>query len=132
MATNNERTKSRHYEELSERLKAFSRDMRKEPPDAEYKLWYFLQNRQLAGFKFRRQHQVGSYIVDFICIKAKLVIELDGGQHYDSDKIVYDEKRTAFLNSRGLKVIRFDDNDVMRNIEGVVIAILEELGVDCG
>jgi len=78
------------------------------------------------GVTFRRQHAVGNYIPDFYSPKAKLVIELDGSQHLKQEK--YDDERTKYLESQGYKVIRFWNNDVMNNIEGVIIAINEALG----
>ncbi len=99
-------------------------ELRKEPTPAERKLWAVIRNDQL-GVNFRRQHAIGKYIPDFVCIEKKLVIELDGSQHLEQE--VYDEERTKYLNSLGCKVIRFWNNDVMKNIEGVVLAILHAL-----
>jgi very-short-patch-repair endonuclease len=91
--------------------------LRKEPTPAEAKLWAHLRNEQL-GVKFRRQHAIGNYIPDFVCIQKKLIIELDGGQH--AGQVEYDEERTKFLESQGYKVIRFWNNDVMNDINGVI------------
>ncbi len=101
-----------------------ARKLRCRMTDAERKLWSVLRNEQL-GIQFRRQVPVGPYIVDFICIKRGLVIEVDGGQHYTEDGIAYDEKRTAYLESEGLSVKRFSNHDVLTNIDGVVQVILE-------
>ena|SRR5580704_5432228 len=79
------------------RLKRFARHLRKESTDAERKLWALLRDGQLNGFRFRRQHTIGGYIVDFACMKANLVIELDGGQHADADNAAYDAQRTLHL-----------------------------------
>lgn len=95
-----------------------SRELRKNPTDAERKLWYFLRDKQLEDFRFRRQRPIGNYIVDFICLDAKLVIELDGGQHAEQHE--YDAMRTAYLKQQGLRVLRYWNNDVMQNIEGVL------------
>jgi very-short-patch-repair endonuclease len=84
--------------------------------DAESLIWHRIRNRQL-GHKFRRQAPIGIYTVDFLCIELKLVIEIDGGQHAENQK---DEIRTEFLNGLGYKVIRFWNNDVLENIEGVL------------
>ena len=84
-------------------------------------LWKQLRNRQL-GHKFRRQFPVEPYIVDFICLELKLIIELDGGQH--STQVRYDEQRSLFLQQRGFKVIRFWNNDVCKNLSGVLETIL--------
>jgi len=95
--------------------------LRKESTPAERKLWSRIRNDQL-GVTFRRQHAVGIYVPDFCSPKAKLIIELDGSQHLEQEK--YDEERTKYLELRGYKVIRFWNNDVMNNIEGVILAIL--------
>jgi very-short-patch-repair endonuclease len=95
-----------------------SRELRKNPTDAERKLWQHLRDKQLENFRFRRQRPVGNYIVDFICLEADLVVELDGGQHADQQQ--YDAKRTAYLVTEGLHVLRYRNNDVMQNVEGVL------------
>ena len=82
--------------------------------DTEYTLWYYLRGQRLGGWKFKRQVPVGGYIVDFICFEARLVIEIDGGQH-DLDR-EYDQKRTQYLAERQLQVIRFWNNDVSKHI----------------
>ena len=96
-------------------------ELRKEPTPAEQKLWTYLRGNKLNGVKFRRQHAIGNYIVDFCSIKAKLIIELDGSQHLEQDK--YDVERTRYLNAQGYKVIRFWNNQVMNDISGVIRAI---------
>ena len=96
-------------------------ELRKEPTPAERKLWARIRNDQL-GVNFRRQHAVGMYIPDFCSPKAKLIIELDGSQHLDQEE--YDEERTKTLNSQGYQVIRFWNNDVLNDIEGVIRAII--------
>ena len=90
-------------------------------------LWQALRKNQLNGNRFRRQHPIGQYIADFACIERKVVIELDGGQH--QDQVAYDERRTAFLHGNGWRVLRFWNNDVLNNIEGVLSVIEEELTV---
>ncbi len=92
----------------------------------EKKLWQYLNKSQL-GYKFRRQQPIGNYIVDFFCSTLKLIIELDGGQHNEKQSIEYDNKRTRFLNQLGYKVIRIWNNDIDKNIEGVVEYIKSEL-----
>ena len=94
--------------------------------DAEQRLWRYLRMRQLAGFKFRRQHPVCGYILDFACIDIKLAIELDGGQH--ADNIEGDEIRTKALNQAGWIVIRFWNNDVLINTEAVLSEIHKQIG----
>jgi very-short-patch-repair endonuclease len=103
----------------------FARQLRSTPTDAEIRLWSRLRRKQLDGFRFRRQHPIGPYIVDFFCPEAKLVVEVDGGQHNAEE--AKDEKRTCWLEERGYRVIRFWNNDVLSNTDGVVLAVLEEL-----
>ena len=97
-------------------------ELRKDPTLAEAKLWSYLRGNQLNGINFRRQHAIGKYIVDFCSPKKKLIIELDGSHHLESEE--YDEKRTEYLKSRGYKVIRFWNHQVMNDIEGVIRAII--------
>lgn len=94
--------------------------------DAEKLLWRALRGKQLSGHRFRRQHPVGRYITDFACIEQHIVIELDGGQHQAS--LQYDAERTAFLGQHGWQVLRFWNNDVLNNLEGVLTVIAEHLG----
>jgi very-short-patch-repair endonuclease len=103
----------------------FAKNLRRNMTDAEHRLWYQLRLRQLEGFLFRRQAPMKPYIVDFVCHKAKLVVELDGGQHVEN--WAHDEKRTVWLNSQGYRVIRFWNNQVMENIDGVVTEIQKHL-----
>ena len=102
-----------------------ARELRVNMTDAERRLWSALRDRRLQRFKFRRQHPLGPFIVDFACIEHRLIIEADGGQHADS---VEDVKRTAWLENRGWRVLRFWNNDILANTEGVQLAILEVLG----
>ena len=96
-------------------LKINSRELRKNQTDAERLLWHHLRTRRFYNFRFRRQQVIGSYIVDFYCSEAKLIIELDGGQHALEEALLYDQERTAVLNACGCKVIRFWNNDVIKN-----------------
>lgn len=98
--------------------------LRKKSTPAERKLWSRIRDDQL-GFNFRRQHAIGNYIPDFVCIEKKLIIELDGSQHLEQQK--YDEQRTKYLNSLGYKVIRFWNNEVTNNIDSVILAILHAM-----
>jgi very-short-patch-repair endonuclease len=98
--------------------------LRNNATDAERRLWRHLSRRQLHGFKFSRQMPIGPYICDFLCRDHKLVIEVDGGQHAGSKR---DDARTAFLQTRGYRVLRFWNNDVLGNVDGVLQAIAEEL-----
>ena len=107
-------------------LKAFARHNRNNPTSAESLLWAFLQNRQ-SGFKFRRQHIIKDYIVDFVCLHKKIVIEVDGEYHYQEGQIIKDTERTEDLQLRGFKVIRFTNEEVLFNAEAVFATIKEEL-----
>ncbi|MEW6776693.1 MAG: endonuclease domain-containing protein [Bdellovibrionota bacterium] len=111
------------------RIKQFSRKLRSNPTDAERLLWRHLRRREVAGFKFRRQHPIGPYITDFICLEKKLIIEVDGGQHNETPVIERDQARAEWLESEGFRVLRFWNNEVMQNAEGVIEKILETLGV---
>ena len=93
-------------------------------PDAEFRLWCELRNGGLDGLKFRRQHPIGSYIVDFFCAEAKLVVEVDGEQHSTPEHVAADGIRTRWLEAQGYKVVRFWTNEVMQELEGVCAAIL--------
>ena len=93
--------------------------------DAERKLWLYLRQRQLEGFHFRKQCPIGPYIADFAGLRAKLIIEVDGGQHADS---AHDAARDAWLGARGYRMLRFWNNDVLQNMDGVYLTITEALG----
>ena len=105
-----------------------ARRLRKDAPFPEPLLWTRLRNRQVGSLYFRRQHPVGQYIVDFYCAATKLVIELDGESH--DDRRQYDAERTTFLESQGLRVIRFADDHVLNDLDGVVDVIAQECGLE--
>ncbi|MEK7165650.1 MAG: endonuclease domain-containing protein [Patescibacteria group bacterium] len=107
--------------------KQLRQKLRKNSPSAESFLWYKLRNRQILGFKFRRQYSIDRFIVDFYCPKAKLVIELDGSQHTLERHKLYDEKRSFYFKGLGIRVIRFWDNEVFINTEGVLGTITNRL-----
>jgi very-short-patch-repair endonuclease len=107
------------------RVVANARKLRRTSTEVERKLWHRIRDKQIEGFRFRRQRPIGKYIVDFICLDAMLIVELDGGQH--ADEVEYDEKRTAFLESLGFHVLRFWNNEVIENIEGVLERVRENL-----
>jgi|UniRef100_A0A7V6A3B8 very-short-patch-repair endonuclease len=96
--------------------------------DAERLLWSHLRNRELGGWKFRRQHPAGPFIVDFICPEKNIVIEVDGGQHDENREL--DAQRSAYLNKMGYKVFRFWNNEVLQETEAVLEAILGVLTND--
>ncbi len=102
----------------------FARMMRAVPTDAEHRLWQYLRAGRLLDFKFRRQQPLGNYIVDFVCLEAQLIVELDGGQHNGSAS---DVARDAWLSSQGFVVLRFWNNEVFENLDGVVERILVQL-----
>ena len=96
---------------------ALARKLRKNMTEAEKLFWYHVRDRQLSGYKFRRQLPVGPYVADFACLETKLIVEIDGGQHNGS---LGDIKRDADLNTAGFKVARYWNNDVLNNIDGVL------------
>ena len=100
---------------------AKARQLRNNPTDAERVLWNILRGRQIAGYKFRRQAPIGHYIVDFVCFENRLVIEVDGGHHAESAD--YDAMRTAWLESEGFRVMRFWNDQVLRETDAVQEAI---------
>jgi len=106
-------------------LKQLARSLRKNQTDAERKLWRRLRARELCGFKFRRQYPIAPYIVDFICVEKRLIVEIDGGQHATMTEI--DNTRTEFLNARGYRVLRFWNNEVLQQLDAVLAKILDSL-----
>jgi len=104
-------------------LRPLRHDLRAALTPAEARLWKHLQNRQLAGRKFRRQHSVGPYVLDFYCPRERLAVELDGAAHDHEQAAARDEARTRYIESLGIKVMRFENRDVMENLEGVLQAI---------
>ena len=109
----------------STRKVGLARQLRRSWTDAELRLWQSLRNRSVGKDKFRRQHPVGPYFVDLVCLEQKLVIEADGSQHID--RAEQDAKRTLFLEAQGYRVIRFWDNDVLMRTESVMQTIYDSL-----
>ena len=103
------------------------RELRNNSTPEEAVLWTQIKSRKIKGYKWRRQHPIGIYILDFYCPKAKLCIELDGAAHYTYSGEREDSIRTSFLNSKGIKVIRFENRLIWDNIEGVIDIIEQEL-----
>jgi very-short-patch-repair endonuclease len=104
----------------------FARRLRQSSPDAERRFWLHIRNRRLAGYKFCRQLPIGPYVVDFVCKSARLIVELDGGQHAEQRR--YDDRRDRFLSKLGYRVVRVWNSDVFENLDGVLSAVLRELG----
>lgn len=102
-----------------------AKTLRQNSTEAERELWQHLRRFQMNGHKFRRQHPIGPYIVDFACIERNLAIEIDGGHH--SKEAEYDDARTEWLESQGFKVLRFWNNQVLKEIEAVKLAIWDAL-----
>jgi very-short-patch-repair endonuclease len=103
-----------------------ARAMRGAPTEAEQRLWRLLRDRRLSGLKFRRQVPVGPYVVDFLCVAARLIVEADGSQHGDSRR---DDLRDAFLAQEGWAVLRFWNHEILRNCNGVLETILARAGL---
>ncbi|MFO0966094.1 MAG: endonuclease domain-containing protein [Gemmataceae bacterium] len=101
----------------------FARSLRKNMTDAERRLWAELRRRQLLNFKFRRQAPIGAYVVDFVCVPARLIVELDGGQHNLEENKAKDEKRTTWLSSQGFHVMRFWNHDVFESLDAILEVI---------
>jgi very-short-patch-repair endonuclease len=108
-------------------LKQFSRTLRLNMTDAEQHLWFRLRNKQLGGVQFYRQKPLLSFIVDFYCPRAKLVIELDGAQHLEAEHQIRDAARDEELNKLGIKVLRFDDRQALTETEAVVAEIYDQV-----
>ena len=104
----------------NENLKQLSRQLGRNMTDAERHLWAKIRMKQLKGCQFYRQKPVGDYIVDFLCPKAKLIVEVDGRQHFSEEVAEYDRIRDEYMGSLGLKVLRFTNTEVLKSIEGVV------------
>lgn len=104
-----------------------ARNLRKNATIQERRLWNLLKNRQFCNLKFKRQQPVGEYIVDFICKEAKIIIEVDGGQHNTNDNIRRDKERTDYLEGLGYKVIRFWNNEIHEDIDGILSKLKEEI-----
>ncbi len=112
---------------IRDRTTKISRVIRKRATDAENRLWYHLKGKQLEGVKFRRQEPIGNFIVDFVAFEKRLVIEIDGAQHAEENEKDQDMRRDEWLNSQGFRVVRFWNNEVLQNLEGV----LETIRTNC-
>lgn len=101
-----------------------ARELRRKAPEAEQALWQALRDRQLDGYKFRRQRPVGRYFADFACIEAQLIVELDGGQHFEPEAMAADANRTADMERLGFHVLRYSDREALTEREAVLTHIL--------
>ena len=108
----------------------FQRDMRRNMTEPEKRLWLVVRNRQIGNAKFRKQSWLGPFLVDFFCAEAKLVVEVDGDSHAHQQD--YDARRTAWRAAEGFRGIRVSNDDVMRNLEGVAVAIADALTLPLG
>ena len=111
------------------RALARAREMRKHPTEAERRLWSLLRNHRLATTKWKRQQQIGRYIVDFVCFEARLIVEADGSQHIDNAD---DATRDAWLRAQGFRLLRFYNNDILAEPQSVLTAILTALQAPAG
>ena len=123
--TNNPQSPFHTPPELWEKLKPLARQMRHEPTPAEDALWQRLRNRRVAGAKFRRQYSIERFIVDFVCLERRLIIEVDGAVHEQQQD--YDAVRQAFLEAQGFCLLRFSNGEVLQSLDAVVEAIGEKL-----
>lgn len=106
-----------------------ARALRKNSTTQERILWKIFRNHNFYGYEIRRQSPIGKYIVDFVCRDKKIIIEIDGGQHNETQNIIYDNLRTKYLESKGYKIIRFWNNEIDKNIEGVYLKLKKEFGI---
>ena len=112
---------------FNSKLKPLARKLRTSMTDAEQLFWSRVRRKQIENFQFYRQKNIGQYIVDFYCPSGKLIVEIDGGQHYENEGMKKDQERDRYLQNLGFTVQRFSDIDVLKNIDGVVETIHEQL-----
>ena len=108
-----------------ERARVRARSLRATPTDAEALLWFHLRDRRLSDHKFRRQRPIGPYFADFACLEAKLIVEVDGGQHVEA--AAYDAERSRFMEAQGYRVLRFWNNEVLTQTDSVLERVWEAL-----
>ena len=109
-------------------MRRFARSMRLSMTEPEFRLWLQLRNRQLGDLRFCRQVAIGSYIADFFCAEKRLAVEIDGSQHFEPDGLAADQLRTSWLQAHSIRILRFDNHEVLTNLEGVCARILEVAG----
>jgi very-short-patch-repair endonuclease len=112
---------------LPDEILKSTRNLRRNSTPQEIIVWSRLKNRSFHNLKFRRQHRIGKYTADFICLERKLIIEIDGWQHQEEKHKIHDEERTKYLKRNGYKVVRFWNNEINNNLEGVFLKIEEYL-----
>ena len=105
-------------------LAQLARQLRVNQTDCEHLLWQKLRSRQIANLKFHRQFPCPPYVLDFYCAELKLAIELDGGQHYETPKVIHDQRRTHYLNQKGIEVVRFSNLEVIQQMDDVLEQII--------
>ncbi len=105
----------------------FARSLRKNMTEAESKLWSRIRGKVLGGFRFRRQHPIGKYVVDFACLSEQIIFEIDGATHSNEEDIIRDEHRTQFLNTQGWRVIRYGNEEVFKHMDDVLDDIYAHL-----
>ena len=115
------------HQDAKPELFDFARHNRDNPTQAEAILWESLRNKKLKGHKFRRQHPIGAYILDFYCHASKLCIEIDGGYHLTKERVEYDKNRTIELRNIGIKEIRFTNEQIINDLNKVLETILQSL-----
>lgn len=111
-------------------LKIIRQKLRKNMPTPEILLWNKLRGKQLNGLKFRRQYSIGNYIIDFYCPERRLAIEIDGDSHYSAQAEIKDKKRDYFVEEHGITTLRFTNKEIINNLEGVLINILDNTTPD--
>lgn len=109
------------------KLKSYRKNLRNNMPKPEQVIWYYLRNRQISGYKFRRQYSIGKYILDFYCTELKLAIEIDGDSHFNQIASSNDKIRTQYLMDNGIQVLRFDNMEINTNIFGALSKIVKYL-----
>jgi very-short-patch-repair endonuclease len=113
--------------QVSKKLRARARLLRRDSTDAEQLIWKALRAHRLNNASFRRQTPIGPFVADFVCHAANLIVELDGGQHFEKEQIKRDARRSAFLAAKGYRILRFSNDDVMTNRQGVLETIAAAL-----
>jgi len=114
--------------QVSEKLRGNAKALRRDMTEAERIIWDNVRAHRFQGAGFRRQTPIGPYVVDFVCHAAKLIVELDGGQHFEAEDVVRDARRDSYLATQGYRVLRFNNLDVMTNKSGVLDTIAAALG----